>query len=359
MTRIGVRNMYVDYVLSSSAQISAVDLSEVVEGRFSHDQVSRMLCSGEVNDKMLYQKGKDFLKGREAKGVVTVSIDDSIAEKPYSEVNGVVNWHYDHTQGYSVKGINSVSALWSDDEVSVPRSLRVVEKELVWNEKKDAEEWQVKTSKNEFFQQMTERLTQCRQVDYVLSDSWYSSKENMKYVFWDCETHFIMALKSNRLVARSEKEAREGNFKPLEKCKLGKRAVKLYLKGLDFPVVVVKKTFKHGRKSSGTLYLATSNLELAYEDIFNLYKRRWKIEEYHKSLKSNCSLEKCQASSHTAQKSHFYCVALAYLLLEKTKVKEDKNHFALKKELTILQVKYGMKAIKKHFHTSKNTKMAA
>jgi hypothetical protein len=110
---------------------------------------------------------------------------------------------------------------------------------------------------------------------------------------------------------RSENNAQQKKFKPLQELKLGKRAVKLYLKSLDFPVLVVKKTFKHGRKSSGTLYLACSDLELGYEAIFNLYKRRWKIEEYHKSIKSNCSLEKCQASSHRAQKSHFYCVALA------------------------------------------------
>jgi DDE superfamily endonuclease len=359
MGRVVVRNLYVDYVLSGSSVVSAVDLSSVVDGRYSHDQVSRMLSSGEVNDKTLYQKSKAFLKEGEAKGVVTLSIDDSIAEKPYSEVNGVVNWHYDHTKGDSVKGINFVSTLWSDEEVSVPMSLQVVEKEWRWNEKKQECEWQIKKSKNELFQQMVRRLTQSRQVDYVLSDSWYSSKDNMTYVFEGCETHFVMALKSNRLATRSEKEAKKGNFKPLEKLKLGKRAVKLYLKGLDFPVVVVKKTFKHGRKSSGTLYLACSDLQLGYEEIFNLYKRRWKIEEYHKSLKSNCSLEKCQASSHTAQKSHFYCAALAYLLLEKTKAKEDKNHFALKKELTILQVKYGMKAIKKHLHTRIDIKMAA
>ena len=359
MGRVAVRNLYVDYVLSGSSVISAVDLSVVVEERFSHDQVSRMLSSGEVNDKKLYQKSKDFIKGREVKGVVTVSIDDSIAEKPYSEANGVVNWHYDHTKGYSVKGINFVSALWSDEAVNVPMSLQVVEKDLVYNQNSEVWEWQIKRSKNELFQQMVEKLTQSRRVDYVLSDSWYSSKDNMRYVVEGCETDFITVLKSNRLAAHSEKDAQKGNFKPIEKLKLGKRAVKLYLKGLDFPVLVVKKTFKHGRKSSGTLYLATSDLQLGYEDIFSLYKRRWKVEEYHKSLKSNCSLEKCQASSHTAQKSHFYCAALAYLLLEKTKAKEDKNHFALKKELTILQVKYGMKAIKKYLHKSKNSKMAA
>src|SRR5215203_1459902 len=157
MGRVAVRNVYVDYVLSGSSVISAVDLSEVVDGRFSHDQVSRMLLSGEVDDKVLYRKSKTFLKGREAKGVATVSIDDCIAEKPYSAVNGVVNWHYDHTKGWSVKGINFVSALWSDEQVSVPLSLQVVEKDLVSSEKKDRWQWTVKTSKNEIFQQMVGR----------------------------------------------------------------------------------------------------------------------------------------------------------------------------------------------------------
>lgn len=236
--------MYVDYVLSGSAQLSAVDLSEAVDGRFSHDQVSRMLSSGEVNDKTLYLKGKHIIQQRVVKGPVTVSIDDSIQAKPYSEVNGVVNWHYDHTKGACVKGINFVSALWGDEGFSVPLSLRLVEKEWVWNVKKSAAEWQIKTSKNELFCEMAGRLTRSRAVDYILADSWYSSKDNMKYVVEECETHFIMALKSNRLTARSEKDAAKGNFKSLEEQKLGKRAVKLYLKGLDFPVLVEKRSSK-------------------------------------------------------------------------------------------------------------------
>ena len=72
-----------------------------------------------------------------------------------------------------------------------------------------------------------------------------------------------------------------------------KCAMKLYFKELDFPVAVVKKVFKNEDGSSGTLYLACSDLALSYEAIFTIYKRRWKVEEYHKSLKSNCSLGKC------------------------------------------------------------------
>ena len=104
MGRTAVRNVYVDYLLSGSPQISAVDLSEVVDGRFSHDQISRTLYRGEVDDKTLYVKGKNFIKQKGVEGLVRVSIDDSIQPKPYREIKGVVNWQYDHTLGWCVKG---------------------------------------------------------------------------------------------------------------------------------------------------------------------------------------------------------------------------------------------------------------
>jgi hypothetical protein len=361
MGRVAIRNVWVDYLLSTSGHISATDLSEVLEGQYSHDQISRMLCKGEVDDKALYLRGKRFVAAKGGlKGVVTLSIDDSIQEKPYSEVNGLVAYHWDHKAGRAVKGINFVSSLLGDEQASVPLSMQIVEKELVYNEQSGEEKWQVLQSRNEIFRGMVEKLTRGGRVDYVLSDSWYASKENMTFVVKQCDTDFIMALKTNRSCARSEKDARKGHFVPLQDIKLGKRAVKLYLKDLDFPVLVVKKVFKNEDGSSGTLYLASSDLELDYDEILTLYKRRWKVEEYHKSLKTNCSLGKCQASSHSAQKSHFYLAAFAFLLLEKAKLRDDKNHFALLKELNILTVKYGLKQVRKQLHaTSKNIKMAA
>lgn len=349
-----------DYLLSTSGHISATDLSAVLQGGYSHDQISRMLCGGRVDDKTLYLKGKRLIKTKGGhRGVVTLSIDDSIQEKPYSEVNGLVAYHWDHTKSRAVKGINFVSALLGDDEASVALSLQLVEKQPAGTDKKGRPVWKVVKSRNEIFRQMVERLTCSKKVDYVLVDNWYASKENMTFVR-QCYTHFIMALKINRSAALSKKDALEGRFVPLPDLMLGKRAVKLYLRGLDFAVRVVKKVFKHKDGSSGTLYLACSDLELNYEEIFSLYKRRWRIEEYHKSLKTNCSLGKCQAYSHPAQKAHFYLCACAFLLLEKAKLKEDKNHFALMKELNVMTIKYGIKQVRKYLHaTTEKLKLAA
>jgi Transposase DDE domain len=351
MTTVGMRNAYVDYLLSTEGHISATDLSVAVEGKYSHDQITRLLCSGEVNDKTIYLKGKHYIKQKGIKGSVTLSIDDSVVPKPHMQFSNIVNWHYDDAKRRCVKGINFISALWSDDQVNVPLSLQVVEKELRWNENKQQYRWKCLKNKNDLMRSMVQRLTRSKQVDYVLADSWYSSRKNMNYLVEECETDFIMSVRCNRAVARSEKEAQKGKFRPLRELKLGKGAVKLYFKGVHFPVLVVKQVYKNADGSSSTLYLATSDLELSAEQIVQLYKRRWKVEEYHKSMKSNCSLGKCQAPSLTAQQSHFYLAALAFLLLEKTKVKEDHNHFALKKQLNLLTIKYGMKVIKQYLHS--------
>jgi hypothetical protein len=37
--------------------------------------------------------------------------DDTIQEKPYTDENELVCWHFDHTKGSSVKGINLLNCL--------------------------------------------------------------------------------------------------------------------------------------------------------------------------------------------------------------------------------------------------------
>jgi DDE superfamily endonuclease len=39
-------------------------------------------------------------------------IDDTIEEKPYTDESELVCWHYEHSKGRSVKGINLISALY-------------------------------------------------------------------------------------------------------------------------------------------------------------------------------------------------------------------------------------------------------
>ena len=64
-------------------------------------------------------------------------LDDSIAEKPYTDENDIICWHYDHTQGRSVKGINFLTALYHAQGVSLPVGVTLIAKTEHYVDKKD------------------------------------------------------------------------------------------------------------------------------------------------------------------------------------------------------------------------------
>lgn len=71
--------------------------------------------------------------------------------------------------------------------------------------------------------------------DYILSDNWFGSKANMNFIYQALEKLFIIGIKSNRCVALTKHDA---------------------------------------------------------DRIYEVYQKRWRFEEYHKSMKQNASLSK-------------------------------------------------------------------
>ena len=79
---------------------------------------------------------------------------------------------------------------------------------------------------------------------YVLADSWFSAKENLHFIRQTLGKHFVIALKSNRTVALSDEAKRQGTFSRLDALNLPQRqAVRGYLRGLDFAVLLVRQVF--------------------------------------------------------------------------------------------------------------------
>jgi len=133
-----------------------------------------------------------------------LTIDDTIEEKPYTDESELVCWHYDHSKGRNVKGMNLLSTLYRVGDLSVPVAFESVKKtEWVFNEKKDG--WQRKSplTKNEHYRRMLGACAKNRmEFHYVLNDVWYASSENVIHVKQNLEKEFIMPIKTNRKVAR-------------------------------------------------------------------------------------------------------------------------------------------------------------
>lgn len=76
--------------------------------------------------------------------------------------------------------------------------------------------------------------------------------------------------------------------------------------------ITTKQVFKDGDGVAGTLYLACSDLNLSYERVTTIYQKRWKVEEYHKSIKSNISFAKSPAKKAKNQQAHCTASILAF-----------------------------------------------
>ena len=107
----------------------------------------------------------------------------------------------------------------------------------------------------------------------------------------------------------------------------------IYLEGLELPVLLIKQVFQSEDGKTAVQYLISSDTTLLPDDIIRSYHKRWRVEEYHKSLKQNVSLEKSPTQTLTTQTNHFFAALCGDIKLERLKIKTKHNHFALKSKL--------------------------
>ena len=98
--------------------------------------------------------------------------------------------------------------------------------------------------------------------------------DNMKFIKKDLHKEFVFTLKSNRLAALSFEDKLEGKFVPIDSLPLNEDSlISVYIKGLDFPVSLVKQVFTNKDDSEGVLYLACSDSSSDYSQITSLTKK--------------------------------------------------------------------------------------
>jgi len=278
-------------------------------------------------------------------------VDDSIVHKPYTDENDLICWHYDHATEQTVKGINFITALYcsvpktdgpkTDDyvqaeEVSLPVAFALVQKTETYQDKKTGKtKRRDPVSKNEHYQSMLKACVHNQLVfRYVLNDVWFASSENMTLIKTELKKDFVMPVKTNRKVALSEQDKKQGRYQAVETLAIEAGAAhKVWLEQVAFPLLLVKQVFTNKDNSQGFLYLVTSDLTLDGDQITRLYQRRWQVEEYHKSLKQNASLTCSPTRTVRTQTNHLFCSLCAFVKMEALKMKAKCHHFALKNRL--------------------------
>jgi hypothetical protein len=334
MTNKELLDLYTDYLISSFGQTTGTGLSALLDGGISHDRIQRFLSKQEFTSADLWHFVKPHVRAVEQEDGCLI-VDDSISEKPYTDENDIIAWHYDHSKGTTVKGINFLSALYHVPhlEVSLPVGFRLVRKTEWYQDPKDGKtKRRDPVSKNEHYQALLRQACHNQiKFRFVLNDVWYASADNMRLVKGELHKDFIMPLKTNRKVALSEADKRQGKYVRVDGVPLevGQTQVVL-LEGVDFPLVLCKQLFTNEDAGQVVQYLVCSNVQFTNEQVTTIYQKRWNVEEYHKSLKQNASLERSPTHTVRTQTNHLFASLCGYVKLELLKLCHHLNHFALK-----------------------------
>jgi len=341
---------YTDFLLSVPKYATATAMSAVFDNRLSHDKISRWLKSSYLDSSSIWKAAKKFVRSQvalnDSSGVI--SVDDSIVEKAHTDENAMICYHWNHSLNRHVKGINFISLMYSHAKLDLPIQVRIVEKtEPYLDIKTGKTKYKSLKTKNEHFLDMLTHAKKQVGFKYVLADSWFSSANNISFITNKLTKHAVLAIKSSRTVALSEMERKNGQFinvDQVSQLEAGK-PLTVYLKSVVKPVRLVKQVFKNKDGSQGTLYLIATDLSMDYEAITTIYKKRWKVEEYHKSLKQHTALAGSPTKVIETQANHFYAAIIAYIKMEKLKFKTGNGHFKLKAILMLAATKTCMNMI--------------
>jgi len=238
--------------------------------------------------------------------------------KPYTDDNDIVCWHYDHSKDKSIKGINFLSMLYHNHDVSLPIGFRLVAKTETYLGKKTRKmKRRAPITKNEMARQMILQTVKNQILfRFVLFDIWFASAENLRFIKHDCQKEVICPIKANRKIALSLEDKINGQCRAVSTLEIQTNTeLEIYMEAVDFPLTLVKQVFTNGDGSIGILYLISSDTTLLSDQITTIYQKRWNVECYHKSLKQNVSLAKSPTQTEKTQTNHFFAALCGYIKL--------------------------------------------
>ncbi|PZO11655.1 MAG: IS701 family transposase, partial [Leptolyngbya foveolarum] len=217
-------SLYTLFLLSEPKYVSCVRLSEILK-TLSHDSVNRFLLRERYTPKDLFDEVKGNLLGTAG----TLSVDDSVEDKPYRDPSksAFVDYFWSGKHKRSVKGINLITLYYSDTVGnSYPVNFRIYDK-------------QENKTKNDYFREMVlEVIAWGLEPAWVTGDSWYSSLENLKFLRNE-GVGFLFGIANNRRVS-----VERGETLPVKDVEIPEDGLMVYLKAFGW-VRVFCQPFKN------------------------------------------------------------------------------------------------------------------
>jgi hypothetical protein len=266
----------------------------------SHDSVLNFLNREDFSPFDLWQRVKPLI---DLEGG-SVEVDDSILDKPYSEIGktDLVGRHYSGKHHGIVQGICLVSLFYTDKQgVRVPINYRIYEQGSL-------------QSKNGLFREMlAEVLGWGLAPTLITGDSWYSGLDNLKFIRKH-KLDAMFAVEKDRLISTLR-----GVYEQVQEAKIGGEGLFTHLRNFD--MVTVFRTEK-GEQTRHYIYYRyyergeQQAVAVSRNFFLKAHEQHWHIEEFHRAIKQLCNIENFLVRSKVAIKNHIFSALWAFISLE-------------------------------------------
>jgi putative transposase len=298
---------YIQFLIGSPRVVSATEAARAQPERPrapAHDAFTRLLHRLEPDPEILWQETRGLIDPRA--GVLI--LDDSTLDKPRMRHMTLVGYHWSGNHRAVVRGINLITALWSDGDRLYPCDYRIYHK--VGDQK---------TKNDHFADLLAAAHARGLQPRAVLFDGWYASVENLKRVR-NLGWTFVTRFKDNRKVRIDHGEPQALGTQPIAAS-----GTVVWVPGFG-----AVRVFRVVAPNGDTTHWATNDLGLDEAARLMFAELSWSIEEYHRGLKQFTGVERCQARYSRAQRNHIGCAIRAFVRLEYHRFTTGISWFAAK-----------------------------
>lgn len=272
-------------------------LSEVMN--ISHDSVNRFLLRESYEPRDLYNEAVKLLNVQGG----TLNVDDTTLDKPYSQKMALVAHFWSGKHHAVVKGLNLITLYYTDpQDRSLPVNYRIYDKA------------EAKT-KNDYFQDMlSEVLAWGLKPAFTTGDSWYSCEKNLKTV----KHHgmgFLFAVESNRTVS-----VEKGLWVQVQKLDIPDEGRIVWLR--HFGEVKLFRTRLKNQLRHYVVFLPNPEgyVDFSQAKFQALHDQHWKIEQYHRSIKQVCNVERFQVRGKVPILNHIFASLCSFVHLQKMQI---------------------------------------
>lgn len=288
--------LYTLFLLAEPRYVSCMRLSEILS-ELSHDSVNRFLLRENYTPKDLF----DEVKAHIGWTAGTLSVDDSVEDKPYRDPSksAFVDYFWSGKHKRSVKGLNLITLYYTDTAGhSYPINFRIYDK-------------QEGKTKNDYFREMVLEVKQWGITPaWVTGDSWYSSLENLKFLRNE-KVGFLFGIASNRQVS-----VERGSLVQVKQLDIPDTGRMAYLKAFGW-VKVFCQPFKDELRHYILYQPELERLQHLTRKIFKaVHDDHWKIECFHRVIKQVCNIERFYVRDEQAIRNHCFCALRAFCRLQ-------------------------------------------